>query len=243
MSEDVRLCKLMAQKGLCSRREADELIRQGLVKVDGVVVSTLGQKVSPEAEIELLANAQSWLQSKVTILFNKPLGLVSSQPEEDYKSAIDVLSHRNQDKTFLGPPFSYDMLKGLAPAGRLDIDSRGLLILTQDGVLAKQIIGENSDIEKEYIVRVIGTVDEEKLQLLRCGMELDGRKLKDAKVELLQRELIKFELKEGRKRQIRRMCENVDLKVTGLKRVRIGNVKLAGLKEGQWRYLQKNEAF
>ena len=132
-------------------------------------------------------------------------------------------------------------LKGLAVAGRLDIDSQGLLLFTQDGRIAKKIIGENGKLEKEYLVRVNGDLPEEHLQLLRHGLELDGKPLKPAKVEWINREQLRFVLTEGRKRQIRRMCDLVGIKALGLKRVRIGNIKLGKLPEGQWRILQNWE--
>jgi 23S rRNA pseudouridine2604 synthase len=144
------------------------------------------------------------------------------------------------------------MLKGLAPAGRLDIDSTGLLVLTQDGRIAKQLIGENSAIEKEYLVRVsLGTLvtnvrdhlPDEHLARLRHGMSLDGKPLKPAQVEWLNPEQLRFVLREGRRRQIRRMCELVGLKVIALKRVRIGQVRLGDLPVGKWRFLAADEKF
>ncbi|MCB0370133.1 MAG: pseudouridine synthase, partial [Bdellovibrionales bacterium] len=122
-----------------------------------------------------------------------------------------------------------------------DIESQGLLILTQDGRLVKSIIGETSDTEKEYLVRVRGSLSDENLNLLREGLELDGKKLKKAQVEWLNQDQLKFILKEGKKRQIRRMCELVGLEVTGLKRVRIGKLKLGSLPEGFWRPMTDDE--
>ena len=131
----------------------------------------------------------------------------------------------------------------LAPAGRLDIDSQGLLILTQDGRIAKQLIGAESEIEKEYLVRVEGALPKDKLALLNHGLSLDGKALKPAQVSWQNQNQLRFILQEGKKRQIRRMCELVNLKVTGLKRVRIGNIGLRDLPEGKWRYLQDGENF
>jgi len=123
----------------------------------------------------------------------------------------------------------------------LDIDSTGLLVLTQDGRVARQLIGENSTIEKEYLVRVEGELSEAGLKKLNHGLELDGVKLKPAKVSWQNEDQLRFVLREGRKRQIRRMCELVGLNVVGLKRVRIGSVSLGKLPLGQWRYLRPNE--
>jgi 23S rRNA pseudouridine2604 synthase len=133
--------------------------------------------------------------------------------------------------------------RGLAPAGRLDIDSSGLLVLTQDGRIAKLLIGENSPIEKEYLVRVEGTLTTEGLRLLNHGLKLDDEALKPAKVSWQNTDQLRFVLREGKKRQIRRMCELVGLKVIGLKRIRIGQIPLGNLPVGQWRHLGPNEKF
>lgn len=242
MSEKVRLSKLMSEKGLCSRREADHLIEKGLVEVDGEVISTLGTKVLPSAKIRLLEHGQKILSDKVTILLNKPKGYVSSQPEDGYKAAVELIRASTQIKTDKRR-FHPRHLRGLAPAGRLDIDSQGLLILTQDGVFAKKVIGENSDVEKEYIVRVVGKLSASDLKRLTDGsMVIEGRKLRPAIVEWINEDQLRFVLKEGMKRQIRKMCEAVGLKVTGLKRVRIGSLRLGTLPEGEWRYLRDDES-
>lgn len=243
MSEDnkVRLSKLMAEKGICSRREADDYISRGLVMVNGEVISQLGTKVSPDVKITLEAQALKQQKRLATILLNKPVGYVSSQPEPPYQPAIKLITSQNQfgnSKTKL----KEEHFKGLAVAGRLDIDSQGLLLFTQDGRIAKRIIGEESKLEKEYIVRVQGQLPPEKLKLLNFGLSLDGKKLKPAKVEWLNEDQLRFVLQEGKKRQIRRMCELVGLKVTGLKRVRIGKIRLGQLPEGQWRFLEEDES-
>ena len=141
------------------------------------------------------------------------------------------------------PRFDRAHLKGLAPAGRLDIDSTGLLVLTQDGRIAKQLIGQDSEIEKTYLVRVEGKLSDAGLQSLNHGLSLDGEALKPAKVTWQNEDQLRFVLKEGKKRQIRRMCELVGLIAVGLKRVSIGNVMLGDLPVGQWRYLRADERF
>ena len=241
----IRLSKLMSQRGICSRREADRYIEQGLVLVDGKIVNQLGTKVNPTQQITLSSSAAKQQQERATILLNKPVGYVSGQAESGYKPAIRLILPQNQ---YLSSPwekkkFSTHILHGLAPAGRLDIDSRGLLVLTQDGVIAKQLIAADSEIEKEYLVWVKGTITEQGLNLLRHGIQLDGKKLKQAKVHQLNPSRLKIILTEGKKRQIRRMCEEVGLKVTGLTRTRIGHIKLGDLPTGQWRYLQEGEYF
>jgi 23S rRNA pseudouridine2604 synthase len=234
----------MSELGLCSRREADEWIENGWVKVDGKVVNTLGARVTPTARIEVDIAAKQHQNEQVTILLNKPVGYVSGQPEDGHEPAMVLIKPENQwaeDPT--RKPFRHTHLRGLAPAGRLDIDSTGLIVFTQDGRIAKRLIGQDSDVEKEYLVRVEGSLTDEGMQKLHHGLELDGVKLKPAKVSWANEDQLRFVLREGRKRQIRRMCELVGLTVTALKRVRTGGVPLGKLPVGQWRYLARGEKF
>lgn len=277
----LRLNKRMAELGLASRREADEWIAKGWVKVNGEV-ATMGMQVTPDVRIEINKQAKGAQANQVTVLINKPIGLVSGQAEDGHEPAITLVQPQNRwaedNARFFFHP---SQLKSLVPAGRLDIDSTGLLVLTQDGRVARQLIGEDSVMEKEYLVRVVYTgaenaaaatsaaatyggkptqlsrIDDDdpvstdvqsvfpadKLRLLRHGLSLDGQALKPAKVEWQNPEQLRFVLTEGKKRQIRRMCELVGLKVVGLKRVRIGNVMLGNLPVGQWRYLAPHERF
>ncbi len=242
--EKIRLSKLMSEQGICSRREADSYIEKGWVLVDGEPVSQLGSKVFPHQKITLNKAAQNQQQTQVTILLNKPISYVSGQAEDGYQPAVVLIKPESRWANDSAPQrFVREHLRGLAPAGRLDIDSQGLLVLTQDGRVAKQLIGEDSPIEKEYLVRVTGKLVGNGLNLLNHGLSLDGQKLKPAKVSWLNDDQLRFILNEGKKRQIRRMCELVGLKVTGLKRVRIGKVKLGDLPVGQWRYLREDERF
>ena len=241
--EGVRLSKVMAERGICSRREADEFIERGWVFVEGKRVSELGVRIDPEARVTLAPEATRTQQQRVTILLHKPVGYVSGQPEPGYAPAVSLIGADNQFDRDSAQRFNPSQLKNLAPAGRLDIDSTGLLVLTQDGRVARQLIGEDSAIDKEYIVRVEGTLAENGLALLNHGLWLDDRPLRPAQVEWINDDQLRFVLREGRKRQIRRMCELVGLKVVGLKRVRIGRVKLGDLPLGQWRYLREDERF
>ena len=237
-----RLSKLMSQRGLCSRREADKLIEQGLVRVNGDTVNTLGIKFTDDVQISLTERARALQQERVTIMINKPVGVVSGQAEDDYVPAVRLIREANQsqlDQTKM--QLSPAHFKGLAPAGRLDIDSQGLLILTQDGRIAKQLIGADSELEKEYLVRIDGEVSDQQLQQLCFGLELDGKPLKQAKVKQLNADQLQFILCEGKKRQIRRMCDAVGLQVTGLKRVRVGELRLGKLAEGEWRFVKAEE--
>ncbi|MGY0194872.1 pseudouridine synthase [Leptothrix sp. BB-4] len=242
-----RLSKRMTALGLASRREADTWIEAGWVRVDGQM-AVLGQRVGPDARIEIDPAAHQQQAQRVTILLNKPIGYVSGQAEDGHEPAVVLIKPGNQwaeDKS--GQRWHPGHLRGLAPAGRLDIDSVGLLVLTQDGRVARQLIGEDSTIEKEYLVRVVkeggGQLSDQALALLNHGLELDGHKLKPAKVSWANEDQLRFVLREGRKRQIRRMCELVGLTVVGLKRVRIGSVVLGHLPPGQWRYLRREEFF
>jgi 23S rRNA pseudouridine2604 synthase len=242
--EPLRLSKRMAELGLCSRREADEYIERGWVKVDGIVVDVLGSRVLPSQSITLERQARQAQDRRATILLNKPVGFVSGQAEDGYKPAAVLVTSDSQyaaDRS--GMRFAPALLRGLAPAGRLDIDSTGLLVLTQDGRIARQLIGEASEIEKEYLVRVEGDLSPEFLARLNHGLVLDGKPLKPARVDWQNRDQLRFVLREGKKRQIRRMCEVVGLRVSGLKRVRIGRVMLGDLPEGKWRFLATGERF
>ncbi len=248
MSEPIRLSKRMSELGLCSRREADEWIAKGWVRVDGQVISELGSKVLPHQKITVEQQARAQQARKVTVLINKPMGVVSGQAEDGYKPAVTLVRPENRWSLDSSPlQFSPIQLKSLVPAGRLDIDSVGLLILTQDGRIARQLIGEDSDIEKEYLVRVRytkpGRLPDQDLKRLNHGLSLDGHALRPANVYWQNDDQLCFVLREGKKRQIRRMCELVGLKVLGLKRVRIGRVKLGKLPTGQWRYLADDEQF
>jgi 23S rRNA pseudouridine2604 synthase len=289
----LRLNNRMAERGLASRREADEWIGKGWVKVNGRVAE-MGMQVTPDVRIEIDKQAQGQQAKQVTVLINKPLGLVSGQAEDGHEPAITLVQPQNRwaedNARFFFHP---SQLKSLVPAGRPDIDSTGVLVLTQDGRVARQLIGEDAVMEKEYLVRVMYTgvlnaaaansaaatyaaapgvkarpmqpgqvtqlsrIDDDdpvsqdvqsvfpadKLALLRHGLSLDGQPLQRAKVEWQNPEQLRFVLTEGKKRQIRRMCEQVGLKVVGLKRVRIGNVMLGNLPVGQWRYLAPHEHF
>ncbi len=248
----MRLNKRMAELGICSRREADDWIARGWVRVNGQP-AVMGQPVALNARIDIDRQAEQQQRQQVTILINKPVGYVSGQAEDGHEPAVVLVQPQNRWRECNSRMrWGHEQLRGLAPAGRLDIDSIGLLVLTQDGRVARQLIGEDSEIEKEYLVRVsYGTESinvqaafpPEKLKLLCHGLSLDGQPLRPALVNWQNPEQLRFVLREGKKRQIRRMCEQVGLFVTGLKRVRIGQVNLGHLPVGQWRYLAPHEQF
>ena len=248
MTEPLRLSKRMSELGLCSRREADEWIARGWVRVDGQVVSELGSKVLPTQRITVERQAAAEQSKRVTILINKPVGFVSGQAEDGYTPAIALIKPENRwPEDPSREQFHPTQLRSLVPCGRLDIDSVGLLVLSQDGRIAKHLIGETTSVDKEYLVRVQytkpGKLPESDLKKLNHGLWMDGKALLPAKVRWQNDDQLSFTLREGKKRQIRRMCDMVGLKVLGLKRVRIGRVKLGNLPEGQWRYLTPDEQF
>ncbi len=243
----VRISKLLADRGLASRREADEWIAAGLVRIDGQV-AVLGQRAAADAVIDIDARAREGQAQRVTVLLHKPLGVVSGQAEDGHQPAATLITAQRHWSGDTSPlRFHPGQLRGLAPAGRLDLDSSGLLVLTQDGRVAKLLIGDQTRVEKEYLVRVrpsgpqpLAATD---LERLRHGLVLDGHVLRPARVSWASDDQLRFVLREGRKRQIRRMCEQVGLQVVELKRLRIGRVALGALPPGQWRYLGEHERF
>lgn len=235
--EPIRINKWLGQTGVCSRREADALIADGLVSVDGEVVADAGRKLEPGQTLTLNDRATAALAEGVTIVMHKPMGYVSGQPEPNKLPAVRLVTDNNRVGEGVTPADEVS----LPPIGRLDEDSRGLLLLSSDGVVAKAVIGPQSDLDKEYLVRVTGDITEKKLKILRHGLMLDGRQLKPAYVSRMESFRLKFILREGRNRQIRRMCEMVDLEVVDLIRVRIGPLKLDNLPEGKWRLLTAEE--
>src|SRR3954465_9313657 len=197
--EPERLSKRMSALGLASRREADEWIERGWVLVDGKV-AILGLKVLPHQKITIDQKARSQQARRITVILNKPIGYVSGQAEDGYQpaSVLVVPENRWRADTDHAKPLRRQDLLGLAPAGRLDIDSTGLLVLTQDGRIARQLIGADSRIEKEYLVRVQGTLSKRNLELLNHGLSLDGAALKPARVSWQNRDQLRFILQEGK---------------------------------------------
>lgn len=234
-AEPQRINKWLGQSGVCSRREAEGLIERGLVAIDGEVVKDAGRKIQPGQTL-VLSDGEG--AAPLSVVLHKPMGVVSAQPEPGQIPAVRLLTKA----ALVGDsPTIPDRDTRLAPLGRLDMDSRGLLILSDDGVLAKAIIGPESDLEKEYLVRVTGKITPEKIARLCHGLSMDGRQLKPAKVSVVDGQQLRFILKEGRNRQIRRMCELVGMHVMDLVRVRIGSLNLGDLPEGKWRVLGADE--
>lgn len=235
-TEVQRVNKWLGQAGVCSRREAEALILAGRVSIDGCIIGEVGQKILPGQVLSLSDGSDA--SAAISIVIHKPVGVVSAHPEAGQIQALDLLT---QDRLVDGVDFTVPGGTSLPPLGRLDRDSRGLLLLSEDGVLAKAVIGPQSELEKEYRVRVVGTITARKLDLLRHGLTLDNRLLRYAEVTQLGAQELGFVLREGRKRQIRRMAESVSLSVVDLKRIRVGPLWLGELPEGRWRPLAPSE--
>ena len=237
--EPQRINKWLAQAGVCSRREAEALIDAGRITIDGETVTDMGRKIARGQTLELIEkHGGPGAYERFSVILHKPVGVVSGQPDPGQIPAVRLLSR----KALIGEaPMIPDEKFSLPPLGRLDKDSRGLLLLSNDGVLAKAVIGPTSEIDKEYLVRVEGRIDSAKLALLRHGLSLDGRELRPAKVTLARDDVLRFVLTEGRYRQIRRMCEVVDLTVIDLFRTRVGPIKLGDLPELRWRMITPQE--
>jgi 23S rRNA pseudouridine2604 synthase len=237
-AEPQRVNRWLAQSGVCSRREAEALIAEGLVSIDGETVADAGRKIAPGQTLVLADRGAAALAGALTVVLNKPVGVVSAQPEPGQVPAARLLTR----EALVGEsPVIPGRDTRLAPLGRLDMDSHGLLLLSEDGVVARAVIGPDSALDKEYLVRVKGEISERALGLLRHGLSLDGRALKPAKVTPAGEQRLRFVLTEGRNRQIRRMCEQVGLAVADLYRLRIGPLRLGDLAEGRWRVLTADE--
>jgi 23S rRNA pseudouridine2604 synthase len=251
-TEGVRLNKRMAQLGIASRREADGLIAAGRVRVDGVIKRELGVRVTLDQRIELDAIGKAAQAARLTVIIHKPPGLVSGQAEDGYEDAATLLRPEHLDPGHPWTPwgemptkeaFPHGWTRGLAPAGRLDLDSSGMLVITSDGTVARTLIGPERRIEKEYVVRLDSEPNDDQIRRLRFGLRLDDRALMAAQVDRIGPGKLRMVLREGRKRQIRRMVEMLGLQVVSLIRVRIGGVKLGDLERSHFRFLRDDESF
>lgn len=232
MAKVVRLNKYLAECGICSRRGADSIILDGRVKVNGKVTQELGTKIEPFNDTIMVDNIiVKSVNKSVVVMFNKPKGCITSMNDEKGRKTI------------------YDYVKidnvRLFPIGRLDYDSEGLLLLTNDGDLANKLMHPSNEIPKTYIVKVKGEMPEHKLAQLRKGVMVDGAITKRSKVKLLEYvdgvSRLEVTITEGRNRQVRKMFEAVEREVFFLKRIAIGELKLGGLSRGGHRYLNDYE--
>ena len=244
LKEPPRLSKRISELFGCSRREADEWIENGWVRVDGVVVKTLGTRAHPKAKIEIREEAKSHAPESVTIILNKPEGIAAGPVEGGENSALSLIQAENRWTEDRGPlTFKATHLRGLALAGKLDAEATGMLVFTQEGSVARRIVGDDTKLEKEYQVLVEGELSAADLKKLNFGLSLDEIKLKRAEVSWQHEGVLRFVLHESKPRQIERMCELVGLRVVSIKRLRIGSVSLGKLPAGQWRYLRESERF
>jgi len=237
-----RVAKIMAARGLCSRREAERLIDAGCVLVDGEPVTAQGAKAAPDADIRVTGDGLGVLGGRSTVLLHKPIGIVSTQPEPGQKPAWRLL----RGNTRRGPIDTgverriVDDPQSLSVAGRLDRASRGLLVMTQDGTVARRIIG-GQGVEKEYLVRTAEPASDGQLHKLNGAMRLDGQPLLPMRVSRVDPDTLRFVLIEGKKHQIRRVLRTVGLEVTDLFRVAVGPLRLGDLPEGCWRVATEAE--
>nr|WP_317412000.1 pseudouridine synthase [uncultured Solibaculum sp.] len=230
--EQIRLQKYLADRGVASRRKAEELIQQGLVKVNGRPVK-LGDKVNPARDLVTVNGKKvaAVKEKPCYIMLYKPRGYVTTLSDEmDRRCVADLVK---------------DVGKRVYPVGRLDRESEGMLLLTNDGAFAQAITHPSNHIPKTYRVTVRPGVTEEQIDRLSTGVEIDGRKTMPAQVTLLTEEegraVLSIVISEGRNRQIRKMCEAVGLEVARLKRTAIGQLRLGMLKPGKWRYLRPED--
>ena len=220
----MRLNKYISSLNIASRREADKLIKDGKVKVNGEIIINPAIQVGENDKI--ICDIEDYKNEKIYIKLNKPVGYVVSNNKKEGKPIYKLLDEE---------------LKNLYPVGRLDKDSKGLILFTNDGIFSRKIIGEESECEKEYYVKLEGNISDGALKKLEFGISLDGKKLKPAIVKRVSKNSFNIILKEGRNRQIRRMCEKVGFEVILLKRLRISNIYLNDLQEGKFEYLTKDE--
>ncbi|MCF6248394.1 MAG: rRNA pseudouridine synthase [Desulfobacula sp.] len=224
----MRLQKYLAHAGICSRRKAEEHILNGFVQVNTYVVKELGTKVDPSKDKVLFKGQPVILKiatSKIYIALNKPVGVISSCSHQNAKIVLDLVKVDER----------------IYPVGRLDKDSKGLLLLTNDGDLHNKLSHPSFNHEKEYIVTTREPVSDASLLSMARGIMIEKKKTRKAKVKRLSGSSFCITLKQGRNRQIRKMVAQTGNKVDMLKRVRIANINLGSLKKGQWRYLSPKE--
>ena len=226
----MRLQKFLANAGICSRRKAEEYISQGRVKVNNKIIVEPGTKVNPEKDKVFFDNNKVILNQKkenIYIALNKPVGFISScfHSHRKEKIILDLI----------------DIKERIYPVGRLDKDSEGLILLTNDGDLHNKLSHPSFDHEKEYDVKTYKVIFNDALKSMEQGIIIDGEKTRKSRVTRLSKFRFEIVLKQGRNRQIRKMLESVGNRVKSLKRIRVANIKLGTLRQGEWRHLTKKE--
>lgn len=232
--EQIRLQKFLANAGIASRRKCEELILQGKVSVNGIVVTELGTKVNPEEDKVTVfgKNVENTSTNFVYILLNKPIGVVTTAKDQfGRESVLDIVKVKER----------------VVPVGRLDMYTSGALILTNDGDFVYKLTHPKHEITKTYTVTLVGIVTESEVEQLRNGVEIDDYVTRPAKVKILkidkEKNISRLEIiiHEGKNRQVRKMCEAVGKKVIALHRSKIGDIGVKDLKIGSWRYLKQSE--
>lgn len=228
----MRLQKYMAKCGVASRRKSERMIEDGLVKVNGETIKKQGVKIDPKLDrVEVKGEMIRLEENKVYIKINKPIGYVTTMDDEkNRKIVVDLIS---------------GIEERIYPVGRLDMDTSGLLILTNDGKVTNKITHPRNQVPKTYVALVDGIPNKEKLELFKRGIILDGKKTSNADIEIIEKyktnSLVKMTIIEGRNRQIRRMCESIGHRVISLERIAIGEIGLDDLNLGEWKHLNKKE--
>jgi 23S rRNA pseudouridine2605 synthase len=226
-----RLQKFMANCGVASRRKCEELITNGSVKVNGVKIDTLGYKVNPDKDIvEVNGSIIKLVSKKIYIALNKPVGYVSTVSDErNRRTIIDLI----------------DIDERIYPIGRLDYDTSGLILLTNDGEIYNRIIHPRVEVNKVYIATVKGKMNEDSIIKFKNGIDIGDYVTAPGKLEILKSDRdiseVRITIHEGKNRQVRRMCDAVGHPVLSLRRESVGKIRLGSLKEGKWRYLTDSE--
>lgn len=228
----MRLQKYMAKSGIASRRKSEKMIEEGLVKLNGKIVTEQGIDIDPDKDIVMVDDKIIRLEeNKIYIMLNKPLGYVTTMDDEKNRKIIMDLIENVDERIY--------------PIGRLDMDTSGLMLLTNDGKLTNKITHPRNQVVKKYIAIVNGTPNKLELTKFRKGLMIDGRRTSPAKIKIMKNyeteSILEIEINEGRNRQIRKMCEAINHPIKKLKRVSIGEIQLGGLPVGEWRYLDEEE--
>lgn len=224
LDEEIRLNKYLSDAGVCSRREADRLIEKGLVKVDGVTAS-MGMKILPKQKVSVKGKPVVREEKMVLIAVNKPVGIECTSDRSNRDNIIDYIGY---------PTRIYNI-------GRLDKNSHGLILMTNDGSIVNGISKSSNSHEKEYVVKVNKSVNNEFVRKMSSGIKILNRVTKPCKVWITDKNEFHIILTEGINRQIRRMCEALGYRVLDLKRIRIMNINLGRLKEGTYRNVTPEE--
>lgn len=220
----MRIQKYFSQQKILSRREAEEYIREGLIKVNGEIIKQMGVQIDPEKDrVEILRSKK--IDKKITVAVHKPRGIVSSKIKKEGKTVFEI----------------FPQFKDLNVVGRLDKESEGLLLLSNDGVITSAVTGSDHLIEKEYQVTVQENIGQAKIKKMEEEMKINGQMTLPAKTKILNNHSFLIILKEGKKHQIRRMCATLNLTVINLKRLRVGNILLKGIQFGSYRVLSNEE--